>query len=111
MGMVHWFKGMISAVLPASLGQGAESFEKRAKPRLLDVTDGYYLVEEAKRWGVNLFRRGRVDLDEFRNRFQMRRRVKRHLSEVYNLPPIVDEVTETLVEQTRHDNRLKRLFS
>lgn len=109
MGMVTWIKNVISSVLPASAGQGAEAFEEKARPKLFDVTDGYYLVEEAKKWGINFIRRSREDLGDLRMRFRTRRKVRKGLADSYDLPEIVDEVTEKLVNSARHDAHYKRM--
>ncbi len=110
MGMVTWFKGVVSVVLPASLGQGAEVLEKKAKPRLLDVTDGFYLVEEAKKWGLNFIRRSRGDVQDLRDRLSARRMVKKTIIPQYDLTEIVDEVTERVYEASKEDSHLKRII-
>ncbi len=110
MGMVTWVRNVISSILPASLGQGGETFEKKEKPRLFDVTDGYFLVEEARKWGLSMVRKGRTELDEVRDKLRARRFVRKNISEVYDLPEIIDEVTEKIYEASREDHRFRNLF-
>lgn len=111
MSMVTWFKGVLSTVLPSSIvGQGGEAFEKKAKPKLLDVTDGFYLVEEAKKLGVSFIRRSRLDFDDLKARLLTRRKARKHLAACYDLPEIVDEITEKIAEVSREDSYFKRMM-
>lgn len=111
MGMVHWVKQVIQTVLPTSIGQGAQEFEKKGKANLVDLTDGYQLVEEAKKWGANIFRSDHRDLDEVREKIQMRRKIKKGIAQFYNQPDLLDEVTERVYDASRFDSRLRRFFS
>ncbi|MBI2981892.1 MAG: hypothetical protein HYY44_06330 [Deltaproteobacteria bacterium] len=114
--MVHWFKGVF---LPSRSGelsgeairQGAEVSEKRARPRLIDLTDGFYLVEAAKKWGAYLFRRNKDDFSDFYQHVKTHRKVRQNVADFYDLPDIVDEVTEKILSASKEDERIKRLFS
>ncbi|MBI4196520.1 MAG: hypothetical protein HY539_01725 [Deltaproteobacteria bacterium] len=108
--MANWVKGVIHTVLPNSIGQGVEELEKKVKPHLFDVTDGFYVVEEARKWGVNFIKRSWTDLDELRMRINMRRKVKRHLAAPFQTPDIIDEVTERICEASKDDPRIRRIF-
>ncbi|MBI2083788.1 MAG: hypothetical protein HYT76_09535 [Deltaproteobacteria bacterium] len=116
MSMVHWFKGIFSASRPETLSgeaikQGAEVSEKRGKPKLIDLTDGFYLVEAAKKWGAYFFRRNRDDFADFRQHVKTHRKVRKHIADFYDLPDIVDEVTEKILAASKEDERFKQLFS
>lgn len=111
MGMVNWFKGILSSVLPSPIvGQGAQEADKKEKPHLFDVADGYFLAEEARKLGVNFVRRSRSDFENLWSRMGVRRKVRKNIAEFYDLPDLVDEVTEKIVEYSREDSRFKKFL-
>jgi len=77
---------------------------------LFDVTDGFFLVEEARRFGLSLIRKSRNDLSELKRRLTIRRKVRSHVADPLDLPEIVDEVTQKIYTTSQDDNRLKKLF-
>ncbi len=114
--MIGWIKNVISAVLPNAIGQGAATFEKKAKAKLTDingVAEGAPLVEEARRRSLefmNLLRKSGGRMEKFRLRLSARRKVKKGIADVYDIPEIVDEVTEKIMETAQEDPYFRRLF-
>lgn len=116
--MIGWVRNILSVFLPpgqaGQIGQGAQAFERKAKARLLDVTDGVKLAEEVRRKSaelLNMVRKGGAGMDRLRLWLGVRRKVKRGLVEAYeDLPDLVDEVTEKIREAAEHDPFLRRLF-
>ena len=114
-----WVKNIISSILPGEvtppneIGQGAQAFEKKAKAKLIDVTEGISLSEEARRRSLELLsmiRKGGATLDRFRLWVNIRRKTKRDLADFYDMPGIMEEVTEKILEAAEHDPFYKRLF-
>jgi hypothetical protein len=111
--MINWVKNILSAIMPMSVGQGAETFEKKAKARLIDVTEGVSLAEEARKRSMELLsviRRGGVSLDRLRLWLSIRRKTKKGLADFYDMPEIMDEVTEKILEAAEFDPFYKRMF-
>ena len=106
-----WIRGIVDSLIPATGGQKPVSREEKGETPLVDVTDGYFLVEEARKWGVSLVRKNMNDFRDFRDRIGIRRRVRRSLDEAYNVPEIVEEVTEKIYTDSREDHRLRKLFT
>lgn len=116
MGMVNWFKEVIwpsrtERVSQEAIQQGEETTGKRTKPKLIDLTDGFYLVEAAKKWGAYFLRRNRDDFSDFRQHVKTHRKVRQHIADIYDIPDIVDEVTEKILAVSKEDERFKQLFS
>lgn len=108
-----WIKNIFAALLPEQLGQGAQAFEKKVKPRLIDVTDGVSLTEEAQKKSLELLsmiRRSGSHIDNLRLAFDVRRRTKKGLAAFYDIPEIMDEVTEKLIEVAKEDKRVRKMF-
>lgn len=108
-----WIKNIFAAILPEQLGQGAQAFEKKVKPRLIDVTDGVSLTEEAQKKSLELLsmiRRSGSHIDNLRLAFDVRRRTKKSLADFYDMPEIMDEVTEKLIEVAKEDKRVRKIF-
>ncbi len=108
--MVGWIRNVFTVPKAGPVvDQGAEEINQKGKPRLFDLTDGYFLVEEAKKWGISLIRRSWDDFEEFRKKVTTRRKVRKSLTPAFDLSDIVDEVTEKLMDASHDDKRLKRL--
>lgn len=111
-----WVKNIISSVLPAApnpVGQGVQAFEKKAKAKLVDVTEGVSVTDEVRRRSLELLsmiRRGGVQLDRLRLWINVRRKMRENLADFYDIPEIMDEVTEKIREVAEHDPFYKRLF-
>ena len=111
-----WVKNIIASILPGpanEVGQGAQAFEKKARARLIDVAEGASLTEEARKRSVELLsmiRRGGVQLDRLRLWIGVRRKVEWGIADFYDMPEIMDEVTEKIREAAEHDPFYKRLF-
>ena len=104
---------MFASILPEQIGQGAQSFEKKAKARLIDVTDGVSLTEEAQKRSselLSLIRRSGSQIENLRLVFNLRRKVKKNLADFYDIPDIMDEVTEKLIEVAKEDRRVRKIF-
>ncbi len=113
-----WFKNIISAILPGgpaeTIGQGARTFEKKAKARLIDVTDGVHLADAARKKSgelVSLLLRGGERVDRFRLWMGARKKVKKNVMDAYDMPELLDEITEKIVEASKEDPFYRRLFS
>lgn len=104
--IVGWIKNFI--------GQGAQAFEKKAKPRLIDVTDGVSMTEEAARRRsselLSMVRRGGDQIDRLRFWLNARRRARNNLADFYDMPDVMDEVTEKIVEVAKEDPFYRKLF-
>lgn len=108
-----WIKNIVAAILPAPLRQGAQAFEKKAKPRLIDIEDGPPLIEEAQKKSLellSLLRRSGSEIDHLRLAFNIRRKAKKNLADVYDTPELMDEVTEKLIEVAKEDKRVRKIF-
>ena len=106
-------KNIITSILPEHIGQGAQAFEKKAKPRLIDVTDGVSMAEESRKRSnelLSVIRRGGVQIDRLRFWLNARRRTRGSLADFYDMPDIMDEVTEKIVEAAREDPFYRKLF-
>ena len=111
--IVGWFKNFISAILPERIGQGAQAFESKSKAKLIDVTDGVYLTEEARKRSLELLtivRKGSVHLNRFLLWLNVRRKAKGQVADFFDLPEIMEEVTEKIVEAADIDPFYKKLF-
>lgn len=111
--MINWVKNILSAIMPMSVGQGAETFEKKAKAKLIDVTEGVSLTEEARKRSLDLLstiRKGGDSLDRLRLWLSVRRKTKKGLADFYDMPEIMDEVTEKILEAAEFDPFYRRMF-
>lgn len=111
--IVSWIKNIITAILPEQIGQGAQAFERKSRSRLIDVTHGASMTEEARRRSTELLsmvRQGGVQIDRLRFWLNARRRVRSKLADFYDMPEIMDEVTEKIVEVSKEDSRLRKMF-
>jgi hypothetical protein len=111
--IVGWLKNIITAILPDSIGQGAQAFERKARPRLIDVTDGVSMTEEAHRRSkelLSVIRRGGAQIDRLRFWLNARRRTRGNLADFYDMPDIMDEVTEKIVEAAKEDPFYRKMF-
>lgn len=115
--MVGWVRNLISNFLPIgrpeSVGQGAGTFEKKARAKLIDLADGVALTEEARRNHLRLDSlkpKGQSPLQGLRMRRKIRKRVGDSLGDGYEIPEIMEEVTEKILEVTQHDPFYRRLF-
>lgn len=120
-----WVKNLIFSVIPGGadqrpnegagqIGQGAQTYEKKSKAKLIDVTDGLFVAEEARRQSQELFtivRKGGSHLDRIRFWLGARRKVKQNMADFYDIPGILEEVTEKITEVSQHDPYYKKLFS
>jgi hypothetical protein len=111
MGMVNWFRTVFNPTGQGDFRREDPVIAKTDKARLLDLTDGFYLVEAARRWGAQFVRRSRLDFKDFRREVRTHRKVRQNLIPSYDIPDIVDEVTEKIVDTSRHDSRISQLFS
>jgi hypothetical protein len=112
--IVGWFKNLFSPARPEEVGQGASAFEKKAKVNLIDITDGVSLTEEARKRSTELLsmiRRGGIQIDRLRLWLTARRKVKNNIADFYDIPDIMDEVTEKILDAAQEDPRLRKLFS
>lgn len=116
--ITNWFKSIVSNLIPRtveSIGQGAQTFEKKAKAKLIDVTEGAFLTEEAIKKGLErlaVLRGEGSPLDRFRLWAGTRRKTKKELATFYgDAPEIFDEVTEKIREAASHDPFYRKLFS
>lgn len=114
--IVGWFKNLFAPARPEEserIGQGAQSFERKARPRLIDVTEGISLSEEARKRStelLSLLRRGGIHIDRFRLWLSARRKIKNNLADFYDTPEIMDEVTEKILDAAQEDPRLRKMF-
>ena len=112
--MIGWVKDILVSILPESVGQGAETFEKKTKPQLIDVSEGVSFVEEARRQSVALMERMKksgTKADKLRAWIKARRKVKENLADFYDIPGVMEEVTERMIEAAEFDPFYKKLFS
>ena len=109
-----WIKNIFAAILPAEqLGQGAEAFEKKVKPRLTETPDEVLPTAEAQKQSselMSLIQRSGAQIDHLRLAFDMRRKVKKNLADFYDMPDIMDEVTEKLIDAAKEDKRIRKIF-
>ena len=112
-----WIKNIFTAILPEQLGQGAQAFEKKAKARLSasnsENTDGGSVLEEAQKKSLellSLLRRSGSEIDGLRLAFNLRRKTKKNLADGFDMPEIMDEVTEKLIEAAKEDRRLRKIL-
>jgi len=113
-----WIKNIFASILPDQIGQGAQTFEKKAKARLIDITDGESLVEEAQKREaqkrsaefMSLLRKSGAQIENLRLAFSARRKVRKNLADFYDMPDIMDEVTEKLIEVAKEDKRIRKMF-
>ncbi len=116
--ITSWIRNFVSTFLPGggpeSVGQGAQAFEKKARAKLIDITDGVYLAEEARKRSRELLttiRRGGATFDRLKLWINVRRKVKKNVADFYDMPEILDEITEKIVETAREDPFYRKLFS
>ena len=113
--MIGWIHNLIGAILPNSVGQGAQTFEKKARAKLIDVTDAASLNEEARRKSLELLSmtpKGSVKVDRFpfSSSTRIRKKVKKNITPFYDTAEIMDEITERVVEAAKEDPFYKKLF-
>ncbi len=99
---------------PEASAQGAQAFEKKAKVKLVDIAEGFLHIEEARKKNVALgeiVAKSGGKLDGLLFRINSRRKVKKNIADFYDMPEIVDEVTERIREAAEHDPFYKKLFS
>ncbi|HEX5037380.1 MAG TPA: hypothetical protein VFX30_09510 [bacterium] len=115
--IVGWFKNLFASGRSEhpsdAIGQGASSFEKKAKVQLIDVTDGVSLTEEARKRSTELLsmiRRGGIQIDRLRLWLTTRRKIKNSVADFYDMPEIMDEVTEKILDAAQEDTRVRKLF-
>jgi hypothetical protein len=111
--IVGWFKNLFASGRSESIGQGAQSFERKAKVQLIDVTDGVSLTEEARKRSTELLsmiRRGGIQIDRLRLWLTARRKIKNSVADFYDIPDIMDEVTEKIIDAAQEDPRLRKMF-
>lgn len=111
--IVGWIKNFIWSILPEQIGQGAQAFEKKAKARLIDVTDGVSLAEEARKRSselMSIVRKGGGHLDQLRFWLSARRKVKGNLADAFDAPDIMDEITEKILEVAKEDPFYRKMF-
>ncbi len=118
--IVNWLQNILGAILPDApnapnrIGQGAQTFEKKSKAKLINVTEGASLSEEARKRSVELLsmvRKGGVPIDRLRFWLQARRKVRSNLADAYDTSEIREEITEKILEVAKEDPFYKRLFS
>lgn len=117
MMITGWMKTLMSSLFPRAsevVGQGAQAFEKKAKAKLVDVTEGLFLTEEARKQNALLGKivsksGGRLNGILFG--LNSRRKVKKNLADFYDTPEIIDEITEKIREVAEHDPFYRKLFS
>ena len=113
-----WINKIFTSVLPKgsteATSQGAQSFEKKdKKARLIDVTDGIHMSEEARRKSMEFFsiaNRGGQKVNRPPLWSQVRKKVKGNIADDYNMDEIIDEVTEKILEAAQEDPFYKKLF-
>lgn len=115
--IVGWFKNLFASDRSehpgGSLSQGANAFEKKAKAHLIDITDGVSITEEARKRSTELMsmiRRGGIQIDRLRLWLTTRRKIKNNVADFYDMPEIMDEVTEKILDAAQEDPRLRKLF-
>jgi hypothetical protein len=111
--IVGWFKNLFSSGRSEHIGQGAQTFEKKAKATLIDITDGVSLTEEARKRSTELLsmiRRGGSRIDRLRLWLTGRRKIKNSVADFYDMPEIMDEVTEKILDAAQEDHRLRKMF-
>ena len=111
--IVGWFKNLFASDRPEHLGQGAQTFEKKAKAHLIDITDGVSMTEEARKRSTELLsmiRRGGIQIDRLRLWLTTRRKIKNSVADFYDMPEIMDEVTEKILDAAQEDTRVRKLF-
>lgn len=110
--IVGWFKNLFSA-RPEEIGQGAQAYERKAKVKLIDITDGVSLAEEARKRSTELMsmvRRGGIHIDRLRLWLNGRRKIRNSVADFYDIPEIMDEVTEKIIDAAQEDSRLRKMF-
>ena len=98
------------------VGQGAQTFEKKAKAKLASAdgeAEGVSILEDAIRKSsflLSKLRRSGAKLDRLPLWLGVRRKTKKNIAKCYDLPEITDEVTEKVFEVAQEDPFYKRLF-
>ena len=114
MMITGWIKSMISAILPEQVSQGAQTFEKKVKPKLHNLTEGVPDAEALQKKSGDFLakvRKGGSVFDRFRFRLQAKRKVKKNLDPIFgDDSEIIDEVTEKIIKVAKDDPRYRRLF-
>lgn len=112
-----WIKNIISSILPwtnsQTMGQGAQAFEEKAKAKLIGVTDGVYLSEEARKKSMEYYalaRKTGTPLERPPLWSEVRKKVKKNVANFYDIEEVMDEITERIVEAAQHDPFYKKLF-
>ena len=80
------------------IGQGAQAFEKKSRAKLIDVAEGVSFAEQARRQSL-LLKSKTVPTgvpSTLNMKSQIRRRVRGNLADFFDVPEVVDEVTEKL---------------
>lgn len=111
--MIQWIKSIVSHVVPNSVSQGAKEADE-GKGLLIDVTEGAYLAEKAGEKGallLGMIQKGGSEVAKLQMAYKARKKIKKNLLPAYeNVPDIVDEITERVVEAALADPYYKKLF-
>ncbi|MDO8461714.1 MAG: hypothetical protein Q7S98_02520 [Deltaproteobacteria bacterium] len=111
--MIQWIKSIVGHVMPNVISQGAKEADDD-KGFLIDVAEGAYLAEKAGEKGallLGMIQKGGSEMAKLQMVYNVRKKVKKQISPAYeNVPDIVDEITERVVEAALADPHYKKLF-
>jgi len=115
--MINWVKNLFGfpSTAPEQVGQGAQAFEKKARAKLKEepqeeerLTD-----EEARRRSMALFsvtRKGGSEPVRFPLSMSVKNKAKKSIADFYDIPEIMEEITEKIQEAAEVDPFYKKLF-
>ncbi len=109
----NWIKNVLQTLLPQTLGQGAATYEKKAKAKL-EMGDGPHpSAEEVQKQSAELggiIKKTGETLNAVKLRVNARRKVKKNIASFYDMDGLPEEITEKLVEAAEADPFFKKWF-
>ena len=111
--MTPWVRNIFGMTLEATR-QGMTYLEKKAKPKLIDVAEGTFLAEKARKMNVamrKLLHNYSVEKERVSIKKKVRKKVKEALTDTFGNEDMVEEVTERLADVSVYDPFYKKWFA
>ena len=110
--MLSWVRDIFGFTLEATR-QGVTYIEKKAKPKLIDVTEVAFLADKAREMNIamkKLLHNHSLERQRAALKRKVRRRVKGSLLHTFDSEAVVDEVTERITDVAAYDPFYKKWF-
>ena len=107
--MIDWIKNRITGLFPQGVSEGTAELQKKK-----ETEDLAYLAEKTQEKGallLGMIEKGGAEMARRSLQERARKKVKKNLLAAYDIPEVVDQVTERLVDAALADPHYRGWFS